>query len=238
MTTVHNVCSLDFEHRLTDEWLPLYCNDPARNYAVSGFKGGSRSLARCDAEDFMYSIDAGLVTDIGGGRYRAPRSKATEVLFWEGAKAISPRPITLWLEPIITIAALGRLHRDYGWPGAQLGLQSADWAFDLVAYANAESEVMAVACEVKKSSRELRHMIKCLHTLAAEPTMVSACEKSPDLNAARKWIALASARPILFWAVGPGGESTLFSVMYDELGPRRFEAVNLRRLQCPNVPTV
>jgi hypothetical protein len=230
MTRCSDEVLLAFERRLTQEWLPIYCSDPSRNYDVCGFRGGVRTLSARDATDFAYSLDTGLVKDMGGGRYRAPRSMATEVLFWEGLKAVLPRPITLWLEPVITIAALGRLHRDYGWPAAQLGLQSADWAFDLVAYADPTSTAVDVACEVKKSSRELTYMIRCLHHFAAVPTAVSKCKKGPELNAARKWTALAAARPRLFWAVGPGIESVLFSITYDEIGPRHFASVTLEAL--------
>lgn len=237
MTQCPNAALLDFERRLIQEWLPTYCSDPFRNYDVRGFSGGMRSLSACDAADFTYSLDKGLVKDMGGGRYRAPRSMAVEVLFWEGLKAVSPRPITLWLEPVITIAALGRLHRDYGWPAAYLGLQSADWAFDLVAYADQASAAVKVACEIKKTSRELMHMIRCLHHFAVEPKAVSKCEKGPDLNAARKWTALAAARPRLFWAVGPAAESALFSVTYDKTGPRRFEPVSLEALHFAESPS-
>ena len=63
-----------------------------------------------------------------------PQSKTHEVIFWEHSTLITPRPITLWLEPVITIAAVARLHLDYGWPVDCLGMQSEDSAFDVMAF--------------------------------------------------------------------------------------------------------
>jgi hypothetical protein len=40
--------------------------------------------------------------------------------------------MTLWVEPIITIGALSRLHFEFGWPAAMLGMQTDDYAFDFV----------------------------------------------------------------------------------------------------------
>jgi hypothetical protein len=229
-TLSSEVALADFARRLGEIWLPTYCHDPMRRYDTLGFKGGLRSLTAHDAADFIYALDSGLVCDIGGGRYRAPRSKATEVLFWEGSKTEKPRSITLWLEPVITIAALARLRRDYSWPPTLLGLQSADWAFDLVAYVASQSDAIAIAGEVKKSASELANLVRYLQDFAADPAKVAECETGAKLNAARKWMSLAAARAPLFWAVGPDDSSQLFSVAYDEVGPRDFARVPLSAL--------
>lgn len=219
-----------FRRHLTEQWLPTYCRDPYRKYALEGYCHDYRRLASIDASDFIYTLTEGIVNDIGGGRYRAPRSKANEVIFWEGSKAVIPRPITLWLEPIITIATVGRLHRDYGWPVELLGLQSADWAMDLVAYQDVTSDRMAVAGEVKKSDRELGHMIAYLRQFADDPASITVSKNAGAVNAARKWLSLAATRPPLFWAIGPGNGNELFAVTYDVQGPRNFEPVPLSRL--------
>ena len=89
-------------------------------------------------------------TKKSGGFFLAPLSKAREQIFWTGSKNVDPRPLTLWIEPIITIGALAKLHVLYGWPAEKLGTQSKTWAFDLVGYgANKNDELLA--CEVKKS---------------------------------------------------------------------------------------
>jgi len=219
-----------FRRHLTEQWLPTYCRDPHRKYAVEGYCHDYSRLAAVDASDFIYALTEGIVNDIGGGRCRAPRSKANEVIFWEGSKAAIARPITLWLEPIITIATVGRLHRDYGWPVELLGLQSADWAMDLVGYQDVTSDRIAVAGEVKKSGLELAQMIAYLRQFADDPASITASKNARAVNAARKWLSIAATRPPLFWAIGPGGGSELFAVTYDLQGPRRFDTVPLSRL--------
>src|SRR5258706_4324360 len=134
-----------FADRLSREWLPTYCGDPKRSYSAAGYRATSNKVTSQDANDFLRALDNGVVVDSGGGRYRMPQSKAGEVIFWEGSKAKTPRPITLWMEPVITIASVARLHLDYGWPKRCLGMQSLKWAFDLTAFLpqNLEAEHIA-----------------------------------------------------------------------------------------------
>jgi hypothetical protein len=40
----------------------------------------------------------------------------------------------VWIEPVVTIAAMARLHFEFGWPISCLGMQSKTWAFDLMGY--------------------------------------------------------------------------------------------------------
>src|SRR6266852_4840136 len=158
----------EFSHRLLNEWLPTYCDDPKRNYLKEGFKRDSIKVTSQDARDFIRAIDTKIVTDIGGGRFRMPQSKANEVIFWEGSKAITPRRITLWLEPIITIAAMARLHLDYGWPKDCLGMQAEKWEFDLIAFKPPDFRNEYIAGEVKKSSKELDDLLINLRKSCAE----------------------------------------------------------------------
>ena len=90
--------------RLHREWLPTYCIDAKRQYDPDGFKPESIKVTSDDARDFMRVLDAGVVWDIGGCRFRAHRSSCRESLFWEGSKAKTPRSITLFMEPVVTIA--------------------------------------------------------------------------------------------------------------------------------------
>jgi len=123
-----------FAARLRNEWLPSYCSDAKRRYEIAGYKESSNKVTSVDAQDFMWALDNGLLEDGGGGRYRLPMSKATVVIFWEGQRAKSPRTITLSMEPVITIASVARLCRDYGWPRACLGMESIKWEFDFTAF--------------------------------------------------------------------------------------------------------
>jgi hypothetical protein len=208
----------EFSHRLLNEWLPTYCDDPKRNYLKEGFERNSIKVALQDARDFMRAIDTKAVTDTGGGRFRMPQSRAFEVIFWEGSKAITPRRITLWLEPIITIAAMARLHLDYGWPKDCLGMQSRYWAFDLTAFKPQKLQNEYIAGEVKKSSIELDHFLSNLHKSCAEGDLDYSSASRARINAHKKWLGLRRCKAPLFWALGPGGDSRLFEVSYSSGG--------------------
>ncbi len=204
----------EFRRRLLDVWLPEYAHDPRRQYGVEGFRPTYR-LDAFDAEWFMTGLDSGLVRSDHGGRLRAPRSKVQEVIFWEcGPKAVRPRPINLALEPIITVATLARLHVQYGWPAGRLGMQSKDWAFDLVAYREDDGDTMAVAGEIKRTRREVDKLIEFMAVACRDGETDAEPADSRAVNAYRKWQALGRCQAPLFWAVGPGGLGRLFAIDY------------------------
>jgi len=153
---------LEFHEELIEHWLPNFCYAPHRNYSTKGFVDSSiNKLTEHDAYWFLKAIDLDLVSQ-KDGFFIAPLSKAKEQIFWEGSKSKEPRPITLWIEPVITIGALAKLHTIYNWPIAKLGAQSKTWAFDLVGYGdNSEHEILA--CEVKKSTREIDSLLELMY---------------------------------------------------------------------------
>ena len=202
-----------FSRRLHIDWLAVYCKDDKRNYDPLGFNATSLTVANADARDCMLAIDHGVVFDTRGGRYRASRSSAQEVLFWEGHKNKSPRPITLWLEPVITFAALARLHLAYGWPKKNLGMQPKGWAFDLAAYGPTADQPPRILGEVKKTSAELNRLKEDLLKLSngAETEAIST-------NSARKWHALLATKPSILWLLGPNEESYVYALSYASTG--------------------
>ncbi len=204
----------DFSRRLMEDWLPAYCNDPKRNYSTDGFKQDSIKVSAQDARDFMRAIDTKIVTDVGGGRFSMPQSKAVEVIFWEGSKATTPRPITLWLEPVITIAAMARLHLDYGWPIDCLGMQSEKWSFDFISFKPHDLQNEHIAGEVKKSSKEIDDLLANLQKSCADCDLDFSTASPARINAHKKWLGLRRCRAPLFWALGPDGDSRLFEVTY------------------------
>jgi hypothetical protein len=117
-----NAASQTFRNRILNDLLPTFCNDPSRLRGATGFKQDWDKIGEIDAADFLRGVDGELVKHEGRGLYRAPRSCAREQFFWSGAKKKSPRPIALWVEPIITVAVLARLHFDLGWPMASRGV--------------------------------------------------------------------------------------------------------------------
>lgn len=183
---------------------------------MGGFVGASvDKLEPQDANDFMAALDSGVV-EHQNGTFLASRSFAKEQLFWEHGRDTVPRKITLWLEPVITVAGLMRLHRDFGWPANQLGLQSDTWAFDLVGYAEDGTE--RLVCEVKKTRMEVDKLIKLMKRHQATPSDAAIGLKGAELNAMRKIIGLRRSGAPVFWALGPGRYEQVFSVTYNADG--------------------
>lgn len=203
-----------FTQRLYTDWLPSFCNATHRNYSLQGFKDTSiTNLNEFDAGWFIKAVDSCLVSE-SNGFFSAPQSKAKEQIFWEGRKAINPRPITLWIEPIITIGALARLNEEFKWPTENLGAQSKTWAFDLVCYDHTYRNEHIV-CEVKKNTQEIIDLLyfMLLHCLKNPLNTEPANPK--ERNAYRKIQGIRRTWPSIFWAVGPRGESHVFHIRRD-----------------------
>lgn len=207
-----------FEALLKSDWIPSFCNDQRRRngFVPEGFQWSTcASVTEFDARWFLTAVDADLVTE-SEGFFVAPRSRASEQIFWSGATSASLRSFTLWLEPVITIGALARLHLQFGWPKELLGCQSEGWSLDLVAYDRTGCPV--IGCEVKKSERELDSLVALMCKFALDSTLPEP-DAGQQRNAWRKMAYVRSKRPRLFWAVGPDGIGHAFQVVcIDESG--------------------
>ncbi|MFT5725926.1 MAG: hypothetical protein ACI8PB_000042 [Desulforhopalus sp.] len=200
-----------FTDRLNKEWLPNFCHAPHRNYSTDGFKEQSISkLNDYDAYWFLKAIDSGLVTEVDGF-FTAPLSKAKEQIFWTGSKKENPRPLTLWVEPIITIGAVARLNMEFDWPIGKLGTQSKTWAFDLVGYGKTSTEEQLV-CEVKKATKEIEELMHFMRMYCNTPHLSSEPKNSKERNAYRKVQGIRRSWPLLFWALGPKGEGEVYNI--------------------------
>ncbi|OHV77998.1 hypothetical protein [Ensifer sp. LCM 4579] len=222
-----------FKDLILNHLLPEFCNDPRRSYDLAGFRHNFGQVDDVDADNFMKALDAGLVK-LDGRLYRAPRSCAGEQFFWEHKKALKLRPITIWIEPIITVATLWKLHFELGWPKELLGTQSIDYAFDAAAYADADSKNEYIACEVKKTTQELDSLVRTMRKFAALP--VDAIVSEREKNAFKKIVGLRNRRAPLFWAVGPGGNSLAFKLSYSGDGLIAFDEALIRDLRHPHRP--
>lgn len=190
-----------FTKRLNEEWLPDFCSH--RNHSTQGFSSASiAKLTEHDAYWFMRTIDEKLV-EIDRGCFTVTRSAANEQIFWEGKRSCDPRPITLWIEPVITIGTVGRLHNEFGWPIDKLGMQSKTWAFDLVGYDVAGNE--RLACEVKKDRREIDLMMAHIQEYSAIGKLDTEPTNPKARNAYRKVKGIRRSWPTWFWALGPAG---------------------------------
>jgi hypothetical protein len=158
------------------------------------------------------------VRDKGGGRYVCAQSKVQEQLFWSGSKQESPRPITLWIEPIITIATVARLRFALGWPEELIGMQSRDWAFDFTVFRPSDLEKEYIAGEVKKSTREVDLLLENILRFAEVQSTECPSGKSRVVNSFKKWIAIRERTPAFFWVVGPDDYTKIFRISVSDDG--------------------
>lgn len=208
-----------FSRRVVDEWLTTYCKD--RGYSVADFKRESIRVSEADAQDCMLAIDGRVVVDRGGGRYRAARNSAHEVLFWDGTRRISPRSTWLWLETVIIFAGVGRLHLKYGWPCSLLATQPKGWAFDIAAYRGETEQMPDILAEVKKSTPELDRLRQDLESLSNGAT-----PDSVKPNSLKKWKALIDMKPRVLWLLGPGEVQHCYLPEYRGEGAVLHQAAN------------
>ena len=221
----------NFTKQLHAVWLPSFCLDEKRKFDPAGFKNASIILAEFDASNFLRAIDRGLVRDTGGGRYQCLKSSAQEQIFWEGLKSVVPRPLTLWLEPVITIGTIARLSLDFGWPPEVLGMQSKDWAFDFVVYQSPTSTKEHISGEVKTTAVQCDNLIADLQTYGRTGAIEPLSENPRHKNSFKKWQSLLKGRANLLWVVGPGDYTHLFEVQYGPEKTANFLKTTLDRLQ-------
>ncbi len=213
--------------------LPEFCDDPTRAWGCDGFRPAWHKISDLDAQDFLRGLDAGLVTHLGRGQYRASRSITNEQFFRSGAKNTLPRRVTLWIEPIIYVAVLARLHFDFGWPSELIGTQSRKWEFDVTAYRKADADNEYIACEVKKTLGEIDQMVALMQRFARERSPAETVKRGKETNAYRKYAGLVARRPPVFWAVGPNGANRVFRMTYPDTAVI-FEAVSTDVLSYPD----
>ena len=215
-----------FKDRILGDLLPTFCNHPSRGWGCEGFKEDWTNVSEKDAADFLQGLDAGLIEHQGRGQYRAPKSLANEQFFWSGKKSVLPRPVTLWIEPIITVAALSRLHFKWGWPKELLGTQSRKWEFDVTAYLASDPSNEYVACEVKKTVAEQDQMVELMQRFSTDRDMGDALKSSKEINAFRKLKGLQARRASIFWALGPDGASKVYRMTYTDRGAVIFKSAS------------
>jgi hypothetical protein len=219
-----------FKSRVLVELVPAYCSLPSRNMTPEGFKQDWGKITETDAVDFLRAMDSGLIFHIGYGRYRSPKSNAAELFFWEGRKAARPRPFGLWAEAIITVAVLARLHFDLGWPKHLLGTQSIGFSFDVVAHADEQATCEHIACEVKKSTREVDELVRLMTQFGKSPGEPRPIEPKEN-NAFQKVLGLRERKAPLFWAVGPERYCSVYRVLFGSDGQIEFESGSMEDLR-------
>ena len=226
----------EFEARILSHLVPEFCEDSSRAWGCEGFVNNCAAVSDVDARDFLAGLGAGVVEHVGRGQYLAPRSCAKEQFFNSGLKTVSPRPFTLAIESVITVATLYRMHNALRWPRVLLGAQSKGWEFDIVAHLPNELEREHIACEVKKTEAELDVLLGSMRHFAQRDDLIP--KNRAERNAFKKVQGLRSRRASLFWAVGPSQTSAAFRVRYGSRGAVSLDEVSLQELEYPGVTLV
>lgn len=222
----------EFDRVITDRLIPEFCDNPKKSFTPESFKSETlEKVSEYDARYFLMAIKAGLVEHQGCGHYTAPLSQTFEQFFWEGPKAVQPQRFTLWVEPIITVAGLARLHFDHGWPRCLLATQPRGWAFDLAAF-HPDSQTILIACEVKKTSKEIEDLLAFMGDFARNPA-ASEPKTGKVRNAYKKILGLRKHQPQFFWALGPNCHSEVFQVEYEAAGHIDLISTSESALQYP-----
>ena len=221
-----------FEDLVYDQLIPEFCSDPGRHLDAAGFRPESLTISEEDARYFLLAWQSGLIEHQGRGLYVAKQSSTKEQFFWEGRRDERPKRFTLWLEPVITVGGLARLHFDFSWPSELIGSQSKDWAFDLVAVLPGRNGEY-IAGEVKKSSREIDDLIILMEEYGRYPDEEEPANSGKRRNAFKKVRALRARQAPLFWALGPNSDSRVFQVGYQDDGSLSFTSVSNAALQFP-----
>ena len=148
------------------------------------------------------------------------------MIFWEHSKRISPRPVGLHLEGILSAAMATRLHFEYGWPAEQLGFEYPPGAripgrraFDLAALNL--SDDLALAGEAKNSRDDLDYLFDVMHR-CSQMGEHQHPRGDPSQNGHNKWMGLLRCRPRIFFTYGPGEDWDIFEMTYGAEGTLSF----------------
>lgn len=220
----------EFDDLLQQKLIPEFCSDPKRSMDISGFLPETNFVTERDAADFLRAWKAGFAVHQDHGRYHICEGRLIDQFFWERGKAVPGRRFSLWMEPVITMGALARLHFDLSWPKNLLVSQPGTWAFDLAAL-TPDRKTAAIAGEVKKTRREVENLLRYMRTLGESPDATEP-SSGPARNAFRKVSALRGELAPIFWAIGPEGYEQVFSVDYDQAPLIRFVSVDRESLRC------
>jgi len=219
----------EFSDLVREDLLVWFCRH--YGYSTDGFS--SDTLQRVSKHDAKWFLDALSTETVArdGASFGADLGAAKEQTFWQGRTTISPRPLTIWVEPVITIGAACRLHTEFEWPKQLIGLQSHEgWAFDIIAHdALGQPRVAAV---VKKTDLEIDHLIEAMTGYLSQPPLDEEPTDAKKRNAYRKVVALRRMRARLFWALGANGSGKVFRYRPDgEPGTSGLEEVGIEALR-------
>ena len=211
--------------------LPEYLKD--NGYLAGGFRRPAVELGESDVEWFLAALRSGLVQRLPRGELWLPGSPSRTTLFWEHEKSISPRPITLYIEGLVAVAAAARLHYIFGWPKWCLGFESSDSAFDLVGLLPRRTHEW-IAGEAKSTAEGVERLITMVQECGSKgPHDEGLHGKGLELNSHRKWLGLVRSRAPVFFVFGPDRDWHVFEVTHGPAKAIALKDAPESALRCP-----
>lgn len=221
----------EFRLLVEDRLLSEYVNSPKKKFKKDGYVPDYRDFSRKDFEFFVQGMRAGLVYhNDDSGLYSTTRKFKDKYehrlgFFNAGSSSISPKPIHIAREAIVTIGMLWRLYNFYGWRdktllGVECGKRfegDKAWPFDAAAHYNNNSDAEYIACEAKKDKKASNELIAKINSYHNKNIKISDLpEKEKPFF--RKKYALVAGKVKYYLVCAPDEYSCLYNVnVYGEV---------------------
>ncbi|MCW3784197.1 hypothetical protein [Defluviimonas salinarum] len=184
----------------------------------------TRNIARipeCDIAWLFRTLELGVLQELPDGDFLTPRRGAKESLYWHGSSSQRPTPVSVPIEVVISLGAIGRLIDEFGWPPDCLGSQNGKWGFDVTGYAQGSDRIL-LQCEVKTRPGEIDRM--CAYVVARLHGLdtTGLATASQRANWDKKIDELLAKPPKVLWALGPGGYGRVYRVTESQAGDLRL----------------
>lgn len=174
----------------------------------------SPHIAWADAKHFRRAVECRLAELDHDGSYRIHSDQASDVPSEGQLDCGRPIRVVRTPEHVIGVAAMARLHLDFGWPRECLTYHLHGSSLSITASLLPKSRSVHVVCDVRKTVDEVARLVANVTTLCRRMPLPSRLA-SEEGCAAQRWVEnFQQDCPPLFWAIGPSGVSTLYQLSY------------------------
>lgn len=168
-----------------------------------------------DIEHFRRAVECGLAEISHDGSYRIRSDCADGISSHSQPDGGRSVPSIQAPEHIIGLAAMARLHLDFGWPKECLIGYPHRSSFSIVASVLPKSNSAHIACDVRKTADELARLVADVRILCRKRPLISRQASGEEGCSARRWLeTFRRNRPALFWVLGPSATRILYQLSY------------------------
>lgn len=165
-----------------------------------------------DAKHFRRAVECGLVEMDQNASSRTFTDQVTSTLSEMWPDHNYPIPVVRTVEHVIAVAALARLHLDFGWPKECLACHPLGSSFSITASILPKSNSVHIACCVRKSVDELARLVASMMIVGRGMPLPSKVA-SDERKTVQRWLQDFRRDFLpLFWAIGPAGEGSLYQI--------------------------